>query len=465
MDKKKKKIIILVAVIALAALGGWKFYDVYTTAREHFPKAFKINNVDCSEMTAVEAADMLTKEWNKNSYIVNSNGKAVQTIPLKGFTYDTDKAIAKLIDPNPFKTVWRYAFGEKKNHKMEMTVAAIPKSTKKAISNMRLLNVKGKTRTKDAFVNLDDTDLNIVKEVYGDNIDKERFISRMEKDIAKGVYTLDYKAEDYYELPKIKSDNKDLLKYQDWCKEHLAQKITYKFWNEDYTITPRQLNKVLSFDDSDKKTVDEKKAKKLMYDICLAHNTAFMDRKFKAHDGRKITVPGGNYGWRIDRKKEEKRLIELLRSGKDETIEPAYTQKPYYKGRDNDIGPNYVEVDLGSQSAYVFHKGKCVVSSDVVTGSVSQGHATPPGTYPIDFKQRNTTLKGFNNDGTPYESKVSYWMPFNGGIGLHDAPWRGSFGGGIYYSGGSHGCVNMPVWAAASTYSYVEAGMPVVVHY
>ena len=39
---------------------------------------------------------------------------------------------------------------------------------------------------------------------------------------------------------------------------------------------------------------------------------------------------------------------------------------------------------------------------------------------------------------------VTYWMPFNGGIGFHDATWRGCFGGQIYIWSGSHGCVNMP---------------------
>lgn len=44
-------------------------------------------------------------------------------------------------------------------------------------------------------------------------------------------------------------------------------------------------------------------------------------------------------------------------------------------------------------------------------------------------------------DGTyEYEEKVEYWMPFDGGIGFHDAPWRDEFGGDIYLTSGSHGC-------------------------
>ena len=53
-------------------------------------------------------------------------------------------------------------------------------------------------------------------------------------------------------------------------------------------------------------------------------------------------------------------------------------------------------------------------------------------------------------------------MPFNGNIGMHDAPWRTEFGGEIYKTDGSHGCINLPEEVAEAIYSYVERGFPVV---
>ena len=55
-------------------------------------------------------------------------------------------------------------------------------------------------------------------------------------------------------------------------------------------------------------------------------------------------------------------------------------------------------------------------------------------------------------------------MPFHNGQGLHDATWRGAFGGNIYTYGGSHGCVNLPLDIAAQLYNLVYVGMPVIVH-
>ena len=56
-------------------------------------------------------------------------------------------------------------------------------------------------------------------------------------------------------------------------------------------------------------------------------------------------------------------------------------------------------------------------------------------------------------------------MPFVGNsIGLHDASWRGSFGGSIYQSNGSHGCVNLPPDKAAELCSLIDRGTVVAVH-
>ena len=67
--------------------------------------------------------------------------------------------------------------------------------------------------------------------------------------------------------------------------------------------------------------------------------------------------------------------------------------------------------------------------------------------------------------GDSYETPVTYWMPFNGGIGFHDAAWRESFGGVIFQSSGSHGCINMPLDMAALMYENIYAGFPVVCFY
>ena len=78
----------------------------------------------------------------------------------------------------------------------------------------------------------------------------------------------------------------------------------------------------------------------------------------------------------------------------------------------------------------------------------------------MTYKERNAMLVGEN-----YETPVSYWMPFNQNVGLHDAVWRDSFGGSIYKTSGSHGCINLPYAIAKQIYGYAEKGMPVICYH
>ncbi len=114
-------------------------------------------------------------------------------------------------------------------------------------------------------------------------------------------------------------------------------------------------------------------------------------------------------------------------------------------------------MNLTAQHMFLYVDGNKVMESDFVSGNVARGFATPPGIFGIMYKQRDAVLRG-----PGYASPVRFWMPFNGGIGFHDANWRGQFGGSIYRTNGSHGCVNMPYEAAKTLFENIYTGMPVI---
>ena len=116
---------------------------------------------------------------------------------------------------------------------------------------------------------------------------------------------------------------------------------------------------------------------------------------------------------------------------------------------------------LSPLDLYLFQNGSIVLETDFVSGNMSKaGCMTPPGVFGLTYKTKNAVLRGAD-----YETPVNYWMPFNGNVGMHDATWRGSFGGTIYLTSGSHGCVNLPLNMAAAIYEYVSTGFPVVCYY
>ena len=118
-----------------------------------------------------------------------------------------------------------------------------------------------------------------------------------------------------------------------------------------------------------------------------------------------------------------------------------------------------MEIDLSAQKLWLYKNGERIITTSFVSGSVAEGHRTPTGIYSIYSKQTDRYLTGAD-----YRSFVNYWMPFLGGYGLHDANWRSSFGGTIYYYDGSHGCVNLPSSAAKKIYNNVSVGTKVILY-
>jgi len=132
----------------------------------------------------------------------------------------------------------------------------------------------------------------------------------------------------------------------------------------------------------------------------------------------------------------------------------------------NPYGHSCVDVNITTQTVTVYVGTGTYFSTPCVTGKLTEDRMTKTGYFQIYAKQTDRILRGEKKaDGTyEYESHVDYWMPFNGGQGLHDASWRSSFGGTIYKNSGSHGCVNLPLNAAAAIYDVAYIGMPVNVH-
>ena len=130
------------------------------------------------------------------------------------------------------------------------------------------------------------------------------------------------------------------------------------------------------------------------------------------------------------------------------------------------ITRDLIIVDISDQMLYYFKGDKTILTAKVVTGMKSK-HDTPLGNYTLytSSKETNRYLKGYNDDGSKYNAYVNYWMPFNGGVGFHDATWRGSseFNKNQYKSDGSHGCVNMKLADAKVLYTNTTSNTAVTV--
>lgn len=234
--------------------------------------------------------------------------------------------------------------------------------------------------------------------------------------------------------------------------------ITYQFGDQSEVLDNDRILSWLKEQEDGSVAIDEQQAKSFVKELAEKYDTAYTHRTFHTTAGRDIQITQGDYGWRIDQEAETKHLLELLAAKQSAVCEPIYAQTAAVHAQ-NDWGTTYVEVSLTDQYLWLYKDGKCILESYFVSGNPNRGHATPKGIYGLTYKTRDAMLSGQG-----YDSKVKYWMPFNRNVGLHDAPWRKTFGGQIYKSNGSHGCINLPPANAAKIYENVDKNTPVIVY-
>ncbi len=193
-------------------------------------------------------------------------------------------------------------------------------------------------------------------------------------------------------------------------------------------------------------------------------------RTYTRPDGKQIQINDGTYGWNIDGATLADLIVDRIENKSSDPIEiPCISSAAIYNPGGADWGKRYIDVDLTEQFARMYgDDGSLIWSSECVSGGPAEGNDTVTGVFAIEGKESPATLIGLdsNGDGEPdYENEVTYWMPFFGGYGLHDATWRYTFGGDEYLYDGSHGCVNLPYNAAEMLYFNVRVGDAVIVHW
>ncbi|MDO4169003.1 MAG: L,D-transpeptidase family protein [Lachnospiraceae bacterium] len=352
------------------------------------------------------------------------------------------------------------ATGDTKN--LTADVSYDEKKLTKEINKLDCFKKKNIIAPENAKVVLDDKGKFVIKEeVYGTTVDKDRLTEIVKVSMANVDDTLNLKKTNCYKDPTLLKDDKRLSNGIEQANKLSDVTVTYDFKYTTEKVDKNLIKNWIVFDKDMNASLSYKKVLNYIEDLAKKYDTYSTIRTVKDAAGNKHKIYFGSYGWKISQTKEAKKLMSVIKKGKDVKREPIYLYKAVCRKKGNiDWDDTYALVNISSQSMVFIKDGKAVVSSSVVTGDPTKGHSTPTGAYQIMYKERNTNLVGQG-----YSSPVSYWMPFTTNTGFHDASWRhGAFGGSIYRGNGSHGCVNMPEGNAAALYSIIEKGTPVFVY-
>lgn len=471
--KKKTARIAAAAVLAVIALIAAANIIYMQAMRGRFYHQTTLNGYDVSGKNAEEVMAVLEEPYSALQLSVTEQGAEVLHTGFTemGYTIDTDKlraSIENLLERQNSALPMSALFGSKYGIR-------VPFVTDKTLFQE---TVSGKqfsvprVATSDAALIQENGQYVIQPEVYGNDFDdstlQELVRRTIDEELANGTVdmtiTVDIPQE-FYSVPKIFQDDEALTAKRDLYNKYCNAEITHTFGEETVTLGWDTIQTWLTGDDASA-VIDENAVYNYVAGLAAQYDTLYVQRTFQTSAGNYVTLPNNDYGFAIDIDAEFSQLLSDIYANTATEREPVYAVRGYSRNGVDDLNGSYVEVNLTTQHLWFYKNGELVVETDVVTGLPKDDRETAQGAFAIPYKASPFNLVGGGGGGVSggWDVMVDYWMPFHDGQGLHDADWRTSFGGNIYTYDGSHGCVNMPPAAAATTYEYMEENMPIILY-
>lgn len=455
-SRKTQKYILLGMLLLLLIL----YLCIAFYYRSHFFSKSTINGVDVSNLTLGEGKDAINAQIR--SYQLTLQGRNDISDSISGEDIDLhsefDQSISDLLEQqNGF--AWPIAL--LKTHTMEIATILQYDENRltERFNQLSFFAEENIIEPENAFISeYGEKGYVIIPEKHGAKLKKDEFFEAVKDAITKLESALSIEELGHYKKPKITSESPKLINALDIVNRMVSTEITYEFGEDTEVLDGDRISGWISIDNKFKVHLDVNGVKEFVDEIGKNYNSFGRTRTFTTSYGNVIKVEGGDYGWWLNRPAEVEELVELIENGEQLVKEPVYYQTANQYGKD-DIGDTYVEVNLTAQHLFFYKDGKLILQSEFVSGNLSKDYGTPTGTYPIQYKENDATL-----EGEDYSTPVKYWMPFNGNIGFHDASWREEFGGDIYKTNGSHGCINMPPENAKIMFQNIKRGVAVIVY-
>ncbi len=507
--KRRKTIIIIVVIIAAIVAAYFIFAFLFT--RYFYPHTV-INGVNCSWKN-VSTCDELLKQ-GADGYVLTLYEQDGSTEEITGEEVDLEllpeEQLEEILgEQNGFAWIV-HLFRSGDEISIDIPISYNEVKLESAMNGLNCLSedyvIQPVAPVLTDFV--EGVGYSVTDPVYGNVVDRDALLENLNNVVGKMIPTLHLAETGCYEGADFRDEIERLDTVRDMLNNYVTRTMTYEFGDQTEVLTGAQINEWLVIEedlsDEDVSTdtsadeeetyeeeeesseesevreltvkelaedtsgsidldrvsihVDKDRLAEFVYGLAYDHNTRYLYHTFTTTGGDTITVVGGNYGWYMDQSATLEKLITYLDAGVDYTGEAEFIQRAAQWG-DRDYGTTYVEISLSQQHMWYYRLGVLTLESDIVSGNPTTDHGTEKGCFMIAYKARDQVL-----EGEDYSSAVSYWMPFYDGVGLHDAPWRSSFGGTIYQYSGSHGCINLPYSVAEELYGYIEGGEAVIIY-
>lgn len=456
MTKKKKVLIasgVLVGILLIIYIG----ISVYFM--NHFFFGATINDIKVSGSSVEDAQKKIDQKLSEYVLTIIERDGTTETITAEevDLAIPWEGQIQQFIEgQNGF--VWIAKLFQPKTYSLEMLVQYDEAKLNERINALSCMKEEKQVAPINATISEYQTEggFSLVPSVPGTAINKEMLDSNIKENILEMKSELVLADTLCYYQPEVGDDYAPLLTAIDTLNKCVSTVLTYEVGSSTQVLDASTFVSWLKVGEDYSVSIDDTALTEYVKTLESTYNTAYKAKKLMTSYGKEVTISKGHYGWKINRSAEKAAIVENILSGEPITRDLNYSMTANSHDG-NDYGNSYVEINLTAQHLFMYVNGKLIVESDFVSGNTARGWGTPSGAYPLTYKDKDAVLRGEN-----YETPVTYWMPFNGNIGMHDASWRDSFGASIYKRNGSHGCINLPPSAAKKIFENIEAGFPVL---
>ena len=461
----------IAAALVLVLLGGFYGYRTFYFTN-HFFEGTVINGMDCGGMTAAQVEDQIRE--NAADYTLDihfRNGDQQIVGSSIDYQYQSSGSVQALLkEQNAF--AWLTENSRNRKHEVSVQMQYDETKLDEQVSQFQQMQEDQMEAPADAKVEFLDGKFVAAEATQGTQLDVAKAKEAIAQAVAQGAQELEMESAGVYLEPAVSSDDTNLEEQAAQLNELVSASVTYQLPDgQTKVLDGTTLKDWLTVDENGNYSKNEEiwnqKLNEYVAGLAEEVDTYGKEQTFPATgiDGG-VKVTQSNYGWKIDQEQEAAQLAQDIADHLTTTREPVYSSREFASDN-NGFGNTYVEIDVSRQHVWFYKDGSRIVDSECVTGKMVKSRYTPAGIFTLVSKTSPKTLRGPKQaDGSyEWESDVTFWMPFNGGIGLHDATWRSSFGGNIYKNSGSHGCVNLPYSVAKTIYNNIEVGTPIIVYY
>ena len=463
--KRTKRTIALLGTVAVILAGAGFCYTSGIFAPAVFPTGTTLHGISVSEQSVKEAEKTLQQAASDYKLTVRF---------AQGTRTFTARELGLTVNQEQLKQLVQGTHGDEEASQTQESgsVFTCEKELEQQLQDLPERTAQAAQENQDARLTYDQTQGKFViqAESVGGAIDTEALVQAVETAAEQLQPELDAVDEGLYGGETVRrGDDEGLNQGLEQANQMLQTDVTYVYQVERKNVygEERLNGSVIKgwltvSEDGKCVQIDQEKVDNYAAELARIYSVKeAVNARFVTTDGDYVAVEAPLTGESVDVNALKADILDAIQTGATGQRQAPYRATRTGEPDTTDLGGTYVEVDLDKQQLYLYVDGEKKVEGAICSGSVADGCATPGGLYTIDNKDYDRYLVG---EG--YRDWVHYFMPFNGGIGLHDSTWREAdeYGGNVYLESGSHGCINMPLELVETVDKYIDVGDYVILY-